>query len=209
MALVDTGSTLTVVSTEIANKLNLKLARNSALRINQVQGNARSLGRAKVKLTIGSQTNEIDVHAIEGFNHDLLIGMDTAKIFRMKINTETRQISIKKPKQQQQTNMVETVKQQQLKSVINSFSDIFSKDETDIGRITDFVHTIRTSEHPPIQLRPYRRSVSEYEEINRQVKQMLKEGIIRESESPWAFPVRLVDKKILHRLSTPQFNHHR
>ena len=51
------------------------------------------------------------------------------------------------------------------------------------------MHEIRTVEHPPIQLRPYRRSVAEYEEINRQVQAMLKDGIIQESMYSCIVPV--------------------
>ncbi|UYV62918.1 K02A2.6-like, partial [Cordylochernes scorpioides] len=66
--------------------------------------------------------------------------------------------------------------------------------ETDIGRIA-VQHKIHTIEHPPISCRPYRRPLAEYDEIKRQVEELSKKGLIRKSQSPWAFPVVLVSKK--------------
>ncbi|UYV70987.1 hypothetical protein LAZ67_8001338 [Cordylochernes scorpioides] len=71
---------------------------------------------------------------------------------------------------------------------------MLSQHETDIGRIA-VQHKIHTIEHPPISCRPYRRPLAEYDEIKRQVEQLSKKGLIRESQSPWAFPVVLVSKK--------------
>lgn len=70
-------------------------------------------------------------------------------------------------------------------------------------------HSIHTGEARPIRQKPYRVSPSERRVINEQVQEMLRNGIIRESCSPWAAPVILVKKKrrflaILRRLSTSQ-----
>ncbi|UYV63011.1 hypothetical protein LAZ67_2002842 [Cordylochernes scorpioides] len=65
---------------------------------------------------------------------------------------------------------------------------------TNIGRIS-IQHNIVTKEHLPISLRPYRRPISEYEKISEQVKEIIKKGLIKESSSPWSFPVVLVQKK--------------
>ncbi|UYV68068.1 hypothetical protein LAZ67_5002962 [Cordylochernes scorpioides] len=62
------------------------------------------------------------------------------------------------------------------------------------GKIKIAKHNIHTVPHPPIQLRPYRRSASEYDEIKRQVEDLKKKGLVRDSRSPWAFPVTLVPK---------------
>ena len=118
MALVDTGSTLTVISKDIANKIKLKIPKSSAISIRQVQGNCKSLGRAKIGLSIGRQTKEVVVHAIEGFSHDLLLGMDTAQKFGMKIDTESKRISIKKHKTREVNNL-ETAHTERLNKLID------------------------------------------------------------------------------------------
>ena len=47
----------------------------------------------------------------------------------------------------------------------------------------------------PIKQRPYRTSPQCKQEIDRQVEEMLRKGIIRESVFPWSSPVVLVKKK--------------
>ncbi|UYV67986.1 K02A2.6-like [Cordylochernes scorpioides] len=64
----------------------------------------------------------------------------------------------------------------------------------DLGKIKIAKHNIHTVPRPPIQLRPYRRSASKYDEIKRQVEDLKKKGLVRDSRSPWAFPVTLVPK---------------
>jgi len=47
----------------------------------------------------------------------------------------------------------------------------------------------------PINIKPYRYSPTQKDEIERQIKEMLSNGIIRPSQSPFASPVILVKKK--------------
>lgn len=56
-------------------------------------------------------------------------------------------------------------------------------------------HTIDTGSAHPIRQKPYRVAPSERQVIADQVKEMLLKGVVRESSSPWAAPVILVQKK--------------
>uniref|UniRef100_A0A5S6QSG4 Reverse transcriptase n=1 Tax=Trichuris muris TaxID=70415 RepID=A0A5S6QSG4_TRIMR len=56
-------------------------------------------------------------------------------------------------------------------------------------------HRIPTGDVNPIQCRPYRVSRLEREAISRQVEEMVRNGIVEESQSSWAFPVVMVRKK--------------
>ena len=83
----------------------------------------------------------------------------------------------------------------ELNTVLRRHETIFAQTSTSVGKIKNVVHTIHTNPHPPIQRRPYRRPQHEYDEISRQVSDLLEKKLIRPSTSPWAFPVTLAPKK--------------
>nr|XP_054757353.1 uncharacterized protein LOC129263467 [Lytechinus pictus] len=73
--------------------------------------------------------------------------------------------------------------------------DIFAKSDADIGKTCLVKHQINTGNSPPIRERPRRFPPKEQEEIDRQIKDMLANGRIEPSSSPWASNVVLVKKK--------------
>lgn len=81
-----------------------------------------------------------------------------------------------------------------LASLLNTFQDIFSHDGTKLGYCTLYEHVIETGKNPPIHLNLRRYSDNERQEMQRQVDQMLKLGVIRPSRSPYAAPIVLVPK---------------
>ncbi|UYV63821.1 hypothetical protein LAZ67_2005754 [Cordylochernes scorpioides] len=64
-----------------------------------------------------------------------------------------------------------------------------------LGRTNLAKHSIDTENVKPIKHKRYRVSPKERNIINEQIQYMLKEGVIRPSSSPWAFPVILVKKR--------------
>ena len=56
-------------------------------------------------------------------------------------------------------------------------------------------HRIDTTTHSPIHQPPYKSAWKQLEWIQSQVQDMLKDGVIEPSSSPWASPVVLVKKK--------------
>ena len=80
-----------------------------------------------------------------------------------------------------------------LKKLLWEFSDVFSESKRDLG-CSGIKHEIITNNHPPIALKQRRIPLALEAEVDRQVKQMLDDGIIRESTSPWSFPLVVVRK---------------
>ena len=56
-------------------------------------------------------------------------------------------------------------------------------------------YTVRAGGYP-LNTRPYRLPVIQREEIDRQVKQLLEEGITAKSDSAWKSPLLVVPKKV-------------
>lgn len=85
------------------------------------------------------------------------------------------------------------------KSILKNFllqsNDIFAKDSFDVGRVTKYHARVLLSEDRFIAKRPYRCSPEDQAEIERQVSELLKNGIIQESSSPFAAPVTMQYKK--------------
>ena len=87
---------------------------------------------------------------------------------------------------QPQMRIFENIAKRAEKSAAHSLADL--------GKCNVFKHKIRTTTDEPIFIPAYRKSQSEREEINKQVDEMLKAGIIRRSKSPWSSPIILVPK---------------
>lgn len=83
----------------------------------------------------------------------------------------------------------------ELKTLINEYSDIMSRSEDDLGRTGVVKHKIDTGSARPIKQPPRRLPFQKREEARQIVTEMEKAGVIRKSTSAWASPVVLVRKK--------------
>ena len=75
-------------------------------------------------------------------------------------------------------------------SLIKNWESIFQTEISQLNLCTAATHTIDTGNAKPIR-RPNHRIPIFYEEIDKNIKL----GIIRESKSPWSFPIIPFDKK--------------
>ena len=82
-----------------------------------------------------------------------------------------------------------------LEHLVTQYSDIFSKNEADIGKTTMLEHRIETGDAAPVRQSPRRIPMRLREEVERQKEKMLQNGIIEESSSPWRSPIVLAKKK--------------
>lgn len=80
--------------------------------------------------------------------------------------------------------------------LLDQYSDVFANDESNVGKTNLFKHAINTGNHPPIKCHPYRASFVERGRIKEKVDDLLKAGVLEESNSPWAAPVVLVPKNV-------------
>uniref|UniRef100_A0A158P4S6 RNA-directed DNA polymerase n=1 Tax=Tetranychus urticae TaxID=32264 RepID=A0A158P4S6_TETUR len=195
-AFIDTGSTISIMSLKTCKRLNLPINNKQQITINQLEGSTKSVGYTLASTTIHKTTKTIKYHIISNFRYPILIGLNTSIEFGLHLNLEDKTVSIRSPETQELVTLLgETHEKDQLAALIEKHKSAFAQNETDIGRITVAKHRITTINHPPIQLRAYRRPQAELDEISRQVKEYKEKGLVRDSESPWAFPVTCVPKK--------------
>jgi len=82
-----------------------------------------------------------------------------------------------------------------VRELLETYQDVLSKDEYDVGR-TDLVHhTIDTGEHRPIRQTLRRHPVTYLETIDQQVDEIIRHDIVEPAASPWASNVVLLRKK--------------
>ena len=83
---------------------------------------------------------------------------------------------------------------QKFQNLLTQYRHIFSTSDTDLGCVNIVKHTIPTTDDVPIQL-PYRRvPPALLAELKDHINLLLKQGIIRESQSSYASPIVLVRK---------------
>lgn len=73
--------------------------------------------------------------------------------------------------------------------------DLFALDSSELG-VTDIVqHTIDTGDNTPVHQQARRIPFALHAKVEEMTAEMLEQGVIRPSQSPWASPIVLVTKK--------------
>lgn len=94
-----------------------------------------------------------------------------------------------------QGNNLDADQQLQLQQFLTRWQHVFSSHNEDYGCKDLVTHQIPTGEAAPVRERYRPVSPTLYKEIQTLLQGMLESGVIRESSSPWAAPVVLVQKK--------------
>ena len=93
-AIVDSGSTISVVSEKTFRSLNTKLTPKSSIKVNQINGQTHTLGHFKANLQITNQSKAITIHVIQNFKYPLLLGLDAGKLFGLTIDLKDGKVSV-------------------------------------------------------------------------------------------------------------------
>src|SRR6266496_3888668 len=82
-----------------------------------------------------------------------------------------------------------------LMELIEKYKSTIALSKTKLGRTGIVKHKINTGDNPPIAQRYYRTTPANKKIIEDEIEKMLRDGVIRKSEGPWASPVVIVTKK--------------
>ena len=88
-----------------------------------------------------------------------------------------------------------TIQREAIESVLDEYPDVFASNPKRPNTTFLMKHGIETGDALPVKARHTRVSPWAEQEINNQIKQMLENGVICPSNSPWASRVILVKKK--------------
>ena len=83
----------------------------------------------------------------------------------------------------------------QLRSLVEEFGELFALDSSELGSTSVVTHEINTGEHCPVRQHPRRVPFSLRGKVCELIKDMLDQGVVVPSASPWASPIVLVAKK--------------
>ena len=84
----------------------------------------------------------------------------------------------------------------QFRALVDEYADIFAETKNNLGRTDTIQHKIDVlPDTKPIRQPPYRLNPQKRQFIREEVQRMKAMGIIKNSKSPWAFPVVIVGKK--------------
>jgi len=84
----------------------------------------------------------------------------------------------------------------ELQKILNRFNELFHADSKKLTFTSSIKHKINTKHEEPIFSKLYRYPQVHKIEVNKQIKEMLEQGIIRNSESPYCAPLWVVPKKL-------------
>ena len=202
LALIDTGSNYTLISTSLYQRLPKLTPLTAAPRLLSVTGHdLHTTGSCVVKLA------SLPVQAIvtDGLPTDVLIGMDLLRFCLLDFSNRVVSIGTDKftmdlsPERYQFASAVSLVPKAPstvVQVILDQYRSIFSNKETSVQVASSLpAAKIETTCDTPIRQQGYRIPLAKRVKVEECVGEMLKDGVIRPSDSPWASPITLVPKK--------------
>lgn len=93
------------------------------------------------------------------------------------------------------TMELEETERRKLAELLSAYSDVFSTGPTDLGRTNLVQHDIQTRPGPPVKQPPRRMASGKQQSADEQIQQNLNTGLASPSNSSWASPIVMVQKK--------------
>ena len=84
---------------------------------------------------------------------------------------------------------------EKLKALVHEFANVFALDPSELGTTDLVTHVIDMGDNSPIKQPPRSIPFALHGKVDQLVQEMLDEGIVTPSKSPWSSPVVLIAKK--------------
>lgn len=201
-ALLDSGASLSCLggdSYKIFIKLGIELVKVNFSVSTADGANQPVLGTMSLPVTYKSITHTILFYVIPTLSPSFILGIDFWKQFHIapelfsKAIGPTSENKINGLRAIQPASSLSPSENQALSAIIKKFESI-SFEKRGLGLTHLVKHKINTT-GPPIKQRYYPLSPARQKQLELEVDEMLKLGVIRPSRSPWSSPVLIVTKK--------------
>jgi len=206
-ALVDTGATRTVLRRQEFEKLckligRAPLLRKSVQLVGVTGHDIAVLGHTEI---MEDDLGPIPVIVVDGISQAMIIGRDVLRVGDACIDYANARLTVRGRKYRLLPTrdgehvaslgdrlpvMVDT----NIEKCVRENEDLFAAAGENLGCHPDIAVRIHT-EGPPIKRRPYRLPLTKRAALDRKLDELLDQGVIVPSSSPWASPVVLVEKK--------------
>ena len=206
ISLVDTGAARTLLRRDIFLKIcnnteRIPLLKQTSTRLQSVTGEKLViLGETEVQV---DQAGPIKLLVVEDMQDPMILGIDSLLLGKANLNLHHNTMSWHGKIWSLQSNesgglaglshTCPLTDIPALDNVLLAYSDVFSGPNDPNGFYNKNPFRIIT-EGPPIYQQAYRAPITKRNEISKAIDEMLAEGIIKPSCSPWASPVTLVPK---------------
>ena len=135
--------------------------------------------RGEVLVETGDATPNIDSGAVNGVVLELCEDQGTRVLRAMDLSI----------------SHLTSTQQQQLRALLQHHCDVFALDSRELGTASIVTQVIDTGNHAPIWQPVRRTPFALWEKVDELVADMLDQGVVQPSSSPWASPIVLVQKK--------------
>lgn len=195
-----------LIGLDCIRKFNL--VQNEKLEISQ---NTQSMSHTRENLEIQKQYEEIDKikfdirnisKEIENIKSDFESNRYCNKVtkkLQIDVSSESGTINFNEHVKPEEFNISINHLNDEEKALINELVEnnksVFAKDKYDVGSVKDYEAHIDLITDKYCSKRPYRCSIEDKKEIERQVSKLLERKLIEESYSPFAAPVTLAYKR--------------
>jgi len=204
-ALLDSGSSISIISNKLAQTHDLpKFAWDLGLSAMMDGSKTTPTSYTRVKFHLGNK-KFLRNFVIINSNIPVVLGLDFMSSKGISLNFDNSRLSFKgQPNisfpflisetavhSVNSIRVLTNIEQVKIENLLTSFPDLI---DTSLGKVKGYEHVITLTENKPKRFNAYPTTPIKSEEIDRQVQEMLKSGLIRTSKSPWASPVLLRPK---------------
>lgn len=216
----DPGSQVSLINSKLIKIKENRIDKNK-IYLKSVNGVTKTKGLITIKIKIFDTEEFVDVFIVENDDfQEFLIGLDMIKKFKLR-QDENLQISQKKDTQITENNIHREIKESIvnfneyvnekefemnldhlnkarktiIENLIEKYNTVFAKSKYDIGTVTEYEARIDLLVDKYCSKRPYRCTIEDKKEIEKQIARLLENKLIEESYSPFAAPVTLAFKK--------------